>query len=288
MRGIGCLLVALALGLAPARAAPLSIVAAENFYGDVARQIGGDAVAVTSILANPNQDPHLFELSASTARAVAGAEIVIFNGAGYDLWMARLLEASPRAGREVIEVAALTHRATGDNPHLWYDPATMPALAQALASALEARDPAHRADYTARLGRFAASLKPVEAKIAVLRQAWQGTKVTATEPVFGYMAAAIGLDMRNEGFQRAVMNDTEPSAAAIAGFERDLRTRAVRLLIYNRQTSGALTERMQALARQSGVPVVGVSETEPAGTRFQEWLLAELDDVDRALSGGHP
>ncbi len=288
MRGLGYLLVALALGLAPARAAPLSIVAAENFYGDIASQIGDDTVAVTSILANPEQDPHLFELSASTARAVARAEIVIFNGAGYDPWMTKLLAASPARGRTVIEVAALAGRKPGDNPHLWYDPATMPALAQALAAALEARDPAHRADCAARLARFEASLQPIATKIAALRQVWRGTKVTATEPVFGYMAAAIGLAMRNEGFQRAVMNDTEPSVAEIAGFERDLRTRAVRLLIYNVQTSQALTERMRALARQSGVPVVGVSETEPGGKHYQDWILSELDAVERALAGGPP
>ena len=288
MRGFGFLLVAIALGLVPARAAPLGVVAAENFYGDIAAQIGGGEVAVTSILANPDQDPHLFELSASTARAVAGAEIVIFNGAGYDPWMAKLLAASPAPGRTVLEAAALTHRAAGDNPHLWYDPVTMPAVAKALAAALAARDPAHRADYAARLTRFEASLKPIDDKVAALRQAWQGAKVTATEPVFGYMAAAIGLEMRNEGFQRAVMNDTEPSVAEIAAFERDLRTRTVRVLLYNMQTSEALTERMQALARQSGVPVVGVSETEPAGKHFQEWILSELDAVDHALAGFHP
>jgi zinc/manganese transport system substrate-binding protein len=288
MRGVAAFIVASGLGLAAAQAAPLNIVAAENFYGDVATQLGGSDVQVTSILSNPDEDPHLFEASPSTARAIAGAGIAILNGADYDPWMAKLLAASPAAGREVIEVAALVHRKPGDNPHLWYDPGTMSVLARTLAAALIQRDPAHRADYEARLAGFEASLAPLDDKVAHLRQAYKGTPVTATEPVFGYMAAAIGLDMRNERFQLAVMNDTEPGAAEIAAFQKDLETRAVKVLLYNVQTSEALTERMKALARKSGVPVVGVSETEPAGTTYQAWMLAQLGSLDRALSGKTP
>jgi zinc/manganese transport system substrate-binding protein len=288
MRGVAAFIVASGLGLAAAQAAPLNIVAAENFYGDVATQLGGSDVQVNSILSNPDEDPHLFEASPSTARAIAGAGIAILNGADYDPWMAKLLAASPAAGREVIEVAALVHRKPGDNPHLWYDPGTMSVLARTLAAALIQRDPAHRADYEARLAGFEASLAPLDDKVAHLRQAYKGTPVTATEPVFGYMAAAIGLDMRNERFQLAVMNDTEPGAAEIAAFQKDLETRAVKVLLYNVQTSEALTERMKALARKSGVPVVGVSETEPAGTTYQAWMLAQLGSLDRALSGKTP
>jgi zinc/manganese transport system substrate-binding protein len=288
MRGLLCLLVATALGLASAEAAPLRIVAAENFYGDVAAQLGGPEVMVVSILNDPDQDPHLFEVSASAARAVAGAAIVVFNGAGYDPWMEKLLSASPVAGRETIEIAKLLHKAPGENPHLWYDPRTMPVFADALAAALARHDPAHQPLYEARRARFEAALKPLTDKIASLKQRYAGTQVTATEPVFGYMAAAIGLAMRNEGFQRAVMNDTEPGATEIAAFQNDLRGHAVKLLIYNRQTSEGLTRKMQALAKQSGVPVVGVSETEPAGMTYQAWMLSELDQLAAALSGKAP
>jgi zinc/manganese transport system substrate-binding protein len=281
-------LAAAALMAAPARAEPIAIVAAENVYGDVAQQIGGSAVAVLSVLSNPDQDPHLFEARASIARAVAAAPIVIVNGAGYDLWMAKLLAAAPRAGRTTIEVATLRHRKPGDNPHLWYDPATMPAVATALADALARLDPARRADYAANLDRFRAALRPLEARIAALRQAYAGAPVTATEPVAGYLAAALGLAMRNERFQLAVMNGTEPSAGDIARFEDDLRRRAVRVLIYNSQSGGPLTERMRALAAKSGVPVVGMSETMPAGLRYQEWMLAQLGALEHALSGSRP
>ncbi|PLZ00839.1 cation ABC transporter substrate-binding protein [Burkholderia sp. WAC0059] len=278
-----------AAGLAPAaraQDAPVPVVAAENFYGDVVRQIGGAHVAVTSILSNPDEDPHLFEASPKTARALQHARVVVYNGADYDPWMDRLLSVSPGANRTTIVAAALVGKKSGDNPHLWYDPRTMPAVARAVDAALDAADPAHRDDYDANLASFLASLEPLDAKVAALRARYAGVPVTATEPVFGYMAAAIGLDMRNLSFQIATMNDTEASASDIAAFERDLRERRVRVLIYNSQATEALTKRMLELARQSHVPAVSVTETEPAGTNFQHWMLAQLDALDAALTGG--
>ena len=266
-----------------AAAAPLHIVAAENFYGDLADQIGGQQVVVGSILSNPNQDPHEFEASAATARQIAAARIVIYNGAGYDAWVPRLLAASPAPARVVIVAADLVGKKDGDNPHLWYDPPTMPTVAAALAEALARVDPARAAGYRDRLAAFRRAMQPLLDRIAAMRRRYAGTPVTATEPVFGYMAAALGLAMRNERFQLAIMNDTEPGAAEIAGFENDLRSHAVKALLYNRQTGGALTERMRAIARQTGVPVVGVSETEPQGERYPQWMLSQLDALDRAL-----
>lgn len=283
-----CVGLALAISAAEARsieaAGPIKVVAAENFYGDIARQIGGGEVAVTSILSNPDQDPHEFEASPSTAREFANGALVIVNGAGYDAWAEKLLSASPAPSRAIIVVAALLNRKAGDNPHLWYDPATMPALAEALAAKFARLDPAHQADYLQRLARFHKSMQLLGERIAELRAKYSGTPVAATEPVFGYMAAALGLDMRNLAFQLAVMNDTEPGAAAIAAFEHDLRARTVKILLYNSQTSEALTRRMQKIATESGVPVVGVSETEPRGKDYQDWMLSQLDLLDRALA----
>ncbi|MGE5145611.1 MAG: metal ABC transporter solute-binding protein, Zn/Mn family [Candidatus Eiseniibacteriota bacterium] len=272
----------------PARAEAIPVVAAENFYGDVARQIGGSAVAVTSILANPDQDPHLFEARASVARAVANARIVIMNGLDYDPWMTKLLAASPRSARIVIEVAALMQRRPGDNPHLWYDPATMPAVADALAARLTALDPDRRADYAVNLTRFHEALLPLDAKVAALKQRYAGTPVTATEPVAGYLLAALNLGVRNQRFQLSVMNGTEPSASDIGAFQRDLEGRAVRVLLYNNQTVAPLTERMRTLAAKAGIPVVGVSETAPDGTHYQDWMLAQLGALEAALAGKRP
>jgi zinc/manganese transport system substrate-binding protein len=288
MRGILAFALATSLGLAAAEAEPIAVVAAENFYGDVAEQVGGSAVTVTSILTNPDQDPHLFEASVSTARALAAARIVIYNGADYDPWMSKLLAASRATGRITIEVAKLVGKKAGDNPHLWYDPATMPAVAKALAAQLAKLDPDHRSDYEARRDAFDASLKPIDEKIAALRQRYAGTAITATEPVAGYMAEAIHLKVRNPRFQLAIMNNTEPSASEIAAFQKDLKTRTVKVLLYNSQTSEELTEKMRSIAKDSGVPIVGVTETEPEGKKYQDWMLSELSALETGLSGKQP
>jgi len=263
----------------------IAVVAAENFYGDIARQIGGERVAVTSIMNNPDQDPHLFETTPAIVRQLAGARIVILNGANYDPWIDKLLAAAPRADRIVVSAAQLTGRKPGDNPHLWYDPATMPAVATAFAEALSKADSGHASDYAARLKTTLAALDRISQRVTQLKAKHGGAVVTATEPVFGPMAQALGLTMRNERFQLAMMNDTEPSARDVAAFERDLKEHKVKVLIYNSQVSEKLTERLRDLAGRSKVPVVGVTETMPPNVSFQDWVLGELDALDKALSG---
>jgi zinc/manganese transport system substrate-binding protein len=285
------ILIALSLALLAmvtvARAAEgkIEVVAAENFYGNVAQQIGGDRVSVVSILNNPDQDPHLFEVSPAVIRKVAAAQVVLYNGAGYDPWVEQVLSATAKPGRVAIVAADLMQRKSGDNPHLWYDPATMPAVARALATALAAANPAHKDDYAARLATFLASLAPLDAKIAAVRDKYAGTAVTATEPVFGNMAQALKLTMANERFQLAIMNDTEPSARDIAAFERDLKDRKVRVLFYNKQAPTKLVQHLIELARAAKIPVVGITETAPAGSSYQDWMLMQLDETQRALAG---
>jgi zinc/manganese transport system substrate-binding protein len=264
-------------------AGPVAVVAAENFYGDVAQQIGGPHVKVTSILSNPDQDPHLFEVSPSVARSISGARIVVYSGIDYDPWMTKLLAAARSSSRKVIIVADLVGRKTGDNPHIWYDPATMPTFARTLADELSNIDSAHRADYQRRLAEFDKSMQPIQAKIKMLHDRLAGTPVTATETIFGYMFNALGLQVRNESFQLAVMNNTEPSASDVAGFETDLKSHKVKLAIYNSQASDPVAERMMKLAKASAIPVVGATETEPPGKNYQAWMLSELDAVDQAL-----
>ena len=267
----------------PPGQAKLSIVAAENFYADVARQIAGPGIAVTAILSNPDQDPHMFEVSPSVAREVAAAGIVIQSGIGYDPWMASLLRSARGSGRQVITVADLVGRKDGDNPHIWYDPATMPALAQALADLLAKQDPAHADAYKARLAHFRQTMAPITATIADMRARLAGTKVTATEPVFGEMFKALGFNVRNTRFQLAVMNDTEPSASDVAAFEQDLKSHIVALLLYNSQATDPIALRMLHIAQAAHVPVVGATETQPPGRTYQGWVLGELNAVDRAL-----
>lgn len=264
-------------------AGPVTVVAAENFYGDVAQQIGGREVKVTSILSNPDEDPHLFEASPSVARAISGARIAVYSGIDYDPWMEKLLAAAKSTDRTVIDVAKLVGRKSGDNPHIWYDTNTMLAYAKRLAVDLGRIDPAHQATYLNRLERFQHSIQPIQAKIAMLRKRLAGTPVTATEPVFGYMLEALGMSVRNKSFQLAVMNNTEPSASDVAAFENDLKGHQVKLLIYNGQASDPVAERMLKLAKASNIPVVPVTETEPPGKNYQAWMMSELDAVDHAL-----
>ena len=287
MKILIALSIALLAMVTVARAAEgkIEVVAAENFYGNVAQQIGGDRVSVVSILNNPDQDPHLFEISPTVIRKVAAAQVVLYNGAGYDPWVEQVLSATAKPGRVAIVAADLMQRKSGDDPHLWYDPATMPAVARALATALAAADPAHKDDYAARLATFLASLAPLDAKIAAIRDKYAGTAVTATEPVFGNMAQALKLTMANERFQLAIMNDTEPSARDIAAFERDLKDRKVRVLFYNKQAPTKLVQHLIELARAAKIPVVGITETAPAGSSYQDWMLMELDETQRALAG---
>lgn len=279
--------VALLFSIVPQKAqaaSAISIIAAENFYGDVAAQIGGNDVRVTSILSNPDQDPHLFEASASVARAISTAEIVVYDGIDYDPWMEKLLKAAQNARRKVIVVAELVGKRPGDNPHVWYDLAAMKAFAKTLTNDLVAADPAHAAHYRSRLAQFQRSLLPISVKIKQMHARLAGTPVEATEPVFGYMLDALGVVSRNQKFQLAVMNSTEPSASEVAGFESDLKHHRVRLLIYNSQASDPVAERMLKLAAESHVPVVGATETEPPGKNYQAWIASELDAIAHAVN----
>ena len=161
----------------------------------------------------------------------------------------------------------------------------MPAAAKALAAAFSAADPAHKTDFEARLKTFDASLKPMNDKIAAIRAKFAGAPVTASEPVFGYMATALGLKMHNEKFQLAIMNDTEPSAHDVAAFENDLKHHKVKVMFFNKQASDKAVERLVNIARKSRIPVVGITETQPPGMTFQSWMLMQLNDTERALAG---
>ena len=263
---------------------PIPIVAAESFYGEVAAAIGGDRVAVESVAISPDADPHDFAPPPSVARAVADARIVIMNGLEYDHWMEQLIEASEDPDRVVLDVAALVGAKEGGNPHLWYDPSAVPALAGALTAALSAADPEGAGEYERRFKDYAASLEELNQKIAALRDRYADTEVAASEPVFGLMAEALGLKVLGEDFQHAIMNETEPSARSIAEIEDDLRSGRAKVLFYNSQVVDPLTERLLALAEGANVPVVAVTESMPRGKTYVGWMLDQLDATAKALA----
>ena len=281
---LACLLVVLVAGcdkktVSPENLTAINIVAAENFYGGVARQIAGNEASVVSILNNPNQDPHEFTTDAATAKSVADADIVIYNGIGYDDWMDKLLAVKGKPGRIVIRAADLIGAKTGDNPHIWYESHTMLALAGKLADILKQPD---------NLATFQKEIGMVASKIAEIKATKNGTLVTATEPVFGCMTDALGFKMENYDFQMAVMNDTEPSFQQTADFEKCLRDKSVKILFYNSQVTDPTTQRMQEMALSNGVPVIGVTETQPPDvTNYANWMLIQLDKVETTLGATH-
>ena len=199
--------------------------------------------------------------------------------------MEKLLAASKAQGRREIVVSDLVHKKSGDNPHLWYEPATMKALANRLAADLSAADPAHKADYDQGEAQFLDSLKPLDAKIADMRKTYAGQPVIASEPVFGYQAGLIGLNVHNEKFALAVMNNAEPGASEVAAFESDLKGHKVKAMLYNAQASEPAVGRLVQMAKDNSIPVVGVSETEPPHSTYQQWMLGQLEALDVALGG---
>jgi zinc/manganese transport system substrate-binding protein len=284
-------LAASACAIAPARpaGARIYIVAAENQYGDVGAQIGGQYVSVSSIESNPDTDPHTYEVSASVAQEVAGANVVIQNGLGYDTFMDDVENAAPSSGRKIIDVQRLLGLpASTPNPHLWYSPTTMPAVARALAADLSAMAPAHAAYFQANAARFIASLQPWLKALSGFATAHPGTPVATTEPVADYLLVAAGtVDETPFRFQADIMNGVDPAPQDVTRETDLLARRQVKVFVYNQQVTDSLTDGFIAVARKAGVPVVGVYETMPTpGYDYQSWMLAEVRALERAVTTG--
>jgi zinc/manganese transport system substrate-binding protein len=276
-----------ALLAAPAFGQPIHAIGVENQYADVIGQIGGQYVTVTAIENDPNTDPHSFEVSPAIAAQIAGADLIVENGLGYDDWADRMIAAAPNPARQVINVQHL--RGLPDstpNPHLWYDPATMPAVAKAVAADLSALAPAHAAYFTANEAAFDASLRPWFAAIAAFKTDFPNTPVAITEPVADYLLQAVGADMATPmTLQTAIMNGTDPSPQDVATQETLLSAHQVKIFVYNEQVTDPLTESFLALAEKNKIPVVGVYETMPApGYHYQDWMVAEVAALRKAVA----
>lgn len=263
----------------------LRVVAAENFWGSLAQQLGGRRVSVASIVTDPNTDPHEYASSAVDARAIGAANEVIVNGAGYDAWAEKLLSAGRPAGRRVLTVARLAGSANGANPHLWYAPAVVERTAAAITADYIGLDPGHRAYYKERHAAFEAGLGRYRAAVARIRAKYAGTPVASTESIFVYLSEALALRLISPpAFMKAVAEGTEPPVQSIVSFQRQLSGRRARLLVFNTQTATAVTTNMRGAARAAGIPVIGISETlQPSGASFQDWQLRQLEALERGL-----
>ena len=262
-------------------------VGAENQYADIIGQVGGKYVQVSAIMSNPNTDPHTFEASASVGRLVGDAQLVVQNGLGYDAFMNTIEGAVPNSSRKVIVVQDLLGLPdSAPNPHLWYKPGTMPAVANAIAADLAALQPAHASYFRVGAARFVSSLAAWTNAIAAFKATYPNTPVATTEPVADYMLQAVGADnLTPWAFQADIMNGTDPSPQDVA-VERSLFTQhKVKAFLYNQQVTDPLTESFITLAHASGIPVVGVYETMPGpGYDYQSWMLAEVQDLRRAVA----
>ncbi len=265
----------------------VEVVAGENFYGDLVARVGGDLVSVTSVLSDPNVDPHTYESSTQNAEQVADATLVVENGLGYDAFLDHLLSASPRSDRKVIDVQQLLGLADGSNPHIWYDPQTMPRVARAVADALEAQRPDSKTMFETNLQTYLDSFAPLTAKIAQIKKDHPAAPIIYTEPVPVYMIAALGLtDLTPPGFAKAIEDGTDPAPLDVAATQDLLTGHKVKALLYNNQATSPVTTSIESLATKSGVPVVGVSETMPAGADgYVGWQVAQLDALATALGG---
>ena len=262
-------------------------IGAENEYTSVLQQVGGQYVQASAIMSNPNTDPHTFEASASVAREISSAQLVVQNGLGYDTFMDSIEKAVPDSGRKVINVQKLLGKPDSTpNPHLWYDPATMPAVANAIASDLAAIQPAHAAYFKANTRKFVSSLGPWIQALGSFKEKYPNTPVAVTEPVADYLLQAAGADIKTPfEFQADIMNGTDPSAQDVA-LERSLFTgHKVKVFLYNQQVTDTLTESFISLAQANGIPVVGVYETMPTpGYTYQSWMLAETKALQQAVT----
>jgi zinc/manganese transport system substrate-binding protein len=267
----------------------VSIVAAENEYGNVASQIGGQYVQVTSVESNPNTDPHTYEVSPNVAKEVSQAGLVIQNGVGYDDFMSKLESASSNSSRRVIDVQHLLGLPDSTpNPHLWYKPITMPKVAGAIVNDLAALQPSHATYFRRRLAAFNNALKPWNAAVAAFKADHPGTTAAVTEPVADYLLQAMGVDILTPfRFQADIMNGTDPSPQDIALEDGFFANHQVKLFAYNQQVTDSLTVSVRQHAEAAGVPIVGVYETMPTpGFNYQSWMMAETKAITEAVTDG--
>jgi zinc/manganese transport system substrate-binding protein len=267
--------------------APITAVGAENEYANVIEQIGGRYVKVTAIESNPNTDPHTFEASPSVAQAVSAARLIVQNGVGYDTYMKRIESASPSSARRIIDVQKLLGLPeSSSNPHLWYKPATMPAVAEALASDLSALQPSHAAYFQANANAFVASLRPWLTALRDFSSRYPSTTVATSEPVGDYMLEAAGIrDLTPFSMQADIMNGTDPAPQDLTLQEALLSGHGVKVFVHNQQVTSSLTESFVKQAKRHGIPVVGVYETMPVpGYDYQSWMLAEVRALERAVA----
>jgi zinc/manganese transport system substrate-binding protein len=270
----------------------LNVVAAEDFWGSIAEQLGGDQVEVTDIITNPAADPHDYEPTSEDARTMAGAQMAIVNGIGYDPWASKLLAANPSSGRTVLTVGDLLDLKEGDNPHQWYSPASVQKAIEQITDDYKQADPGHAAYFDAQQQRFeTAGLARYHGLISQIRSRYAGTPVGASESIFAALAPSLGLTLLTPtGFLDAVSAGTDPTPADKATTDSQIADKQIKVWVYNSQNATPDVQRLNDAAKAAGIPIATVTETmTPEGAGFQAWQSRELEGLLAALakaSGG--
>ena len=268
----------------PSSSTAITVVAAENFYGDIVKQLGGNHVSVTSIISDPNVDPHQYESNAQTAIQVSKAQLVVENSGGYDDWMDKILAGSPNSNRLVLKGFDVAQVKLPENVHVWYSIDNAATIAQAITNDLKKLDPADAATFDSNLQTFKQSLQPIQQKIVAIKSKYAGTPVGLTETIYLYQAVPLGLNVLTPfEFQKAMAEGNEPPADTVVTAENQINHHQIKVLIYNEQTVTPSTTKLENDARAQNIPIVPVTETMPPGKTYQTWMLDQLNTLEQDL-----
>jgi zinc/manganese transport system substrate-binding protein len=266
----------------------INVVAAESFWGSIAAQLGGTHAKVVSIVSDPAVDPHEYETSTADAKALAQADYVIVNGAGYDTWAEKMLDANPAKGRTMLDVSEVVGKKPGDNPHFWYNPDYVEQVIARITRDYQSIDPNDAGYFALQKAALEESLAQYHQLVSSIRQTYSGVKVGSTESIFVYMAGSLGLDLISPtAFMNAISQGTDPPAQSVVQFQQQITGKQLALLVFNRQTVTAIATNLRQTAADNGIAMVGVTETVvPAGSTFQAWQVSQLQALLDALKAG--
>jgi zinc/manganese transport system substrate-binding protein len=265
----------------------LQVVAAENFWGSIATQIGGDRIKVASIITNPNTDPHNYEPKPTDARTIADARYIILNGAGYDPWGEKLLDANPVKERKVLNIGDLVGKKSGDNPHFWYNPEYVMRVVDQITDDLKKLDPQNATYFDEQRKQFVSlSLKDYNSTINTIKQKYYNTPIGSTESIFAYMSQSLGLKVITPPkFMTAISESQEPTVADKVTFDKQITQKQIKVLVFNSQNSTPDTNTLKQKAQTAGIPIVPITETlTPATATFQDWQVGQLKALQQALA----
>ncbi|HXA61130.1 MAG TPA: zinc ABC transporter substrate-binding protein [Streptosporangiaceae bacterium] len=265
----------------------ITVVAAENFWGSIALQLGGDHVTETSVITNPDTDPHAYEPTAKDARTIANAKYVIVNGIGYDPWAPKLLAGNPVAGRKTLTVGDLVGIKEGGNPHRWYSPADVHKVIAQITADYKRLDPADASYFDQRKTTFETqTLAPYDQLVSTIKAKYAGTPIGASESIVSPLADALGLTMLTpQSFLKATSEGTDPTAGDKTTIDRQIATKQIKIYVYNSQNSTPDIAAQVKAAKAAGIPVTTVTETlAPAGSTFEQWQTTQLQGIQNALA----